>query len=812
MRQLRFPILAMLVLAFFGLNAGQMQAQPGSPYNYTLKYDDVFEAMVGIQSGSFALLKNSTNQSVTLTAYLNGDPQFQSFWFDPMGQPLDTLVITLAPGMDYPLFIGFLATTAGSFTTVLTVTDGTLTDQAPIVATVTQLPGNFMVSPAFGDPEIIQPGMQWNLMAFVLNMTDSTLNMTASLSGDPEFTFNGPTSFQINKFDDEVVDIGFLSSTKGNYSATLYISDGASTDTIPVNVKVDDFMWPNMSFKIEGPGMPGGPVGIEPFLIFELPDSTVKSVTVTNISGGTLDFKTAFDITQDFTVSSSSFTLADGAAKVLDVTYTGALNQMSDDVMWVHGSDDNFVSVESQPVFMFTMPATTTVQGGLDVPYLVDFGIVDTNTTKCEDILIKNTTSTAVTISNIALSGFSTDYSISNAASFSIPANGQQVITVCFTASAVPYEQFEVLTFDYDNPGLSPQAGTIWVDLVGRSNMTIKCPLPSSCIAGWFEDLPITSIGTDIDFTVNLVNFSDSSITVNAATIDHWTAGQNAFSLKTSLPVTVSVFDPAVPGSGEMDLTFNYAPSSPGSISGKEDIAVVSLDLNRTSCGQIELLMFGIPEDSITNGVRINPLFPTQGTTAAVSVQANTEIVIEKVTFYNNLNTPVTVTGLELGKGSNFEIVKVYNGEFPFTLAPDEDLDISLELDAPSGDIYKDKLIVHSSHEHLNKEFPLFGKGLGVTGIDDMPTIADHVQLALAPNPTNGPVMATLSGASSALYQVVDVMGRLITEYQGAAKWQWNANDANGLSVQPGTYYIRATGVQTNGTPFSVVQQAVILE
>jgi len=204
----------------------------------------------------------------------------------------------------------------------------------------------------------------------------------------------------------------------------------------------------------------------------------------------------------------------------------------------------------------------------------------------------------------------------------------------------------------------------------------------------------------------------------------------------------------------------------------------------------------------------ITPLFPQRNTSAVVNLQPKTEGEIQTITFFNNLKTNVVINSIELQNGTSIQIAGFGKSSFPLTIAPNAEIKVMLELVAKGSDIYNDKLVIRSSHEHLNKEFQVFAKRTGTVGVGEVPAVAD-IQINIAPNPSNGPVKITATGAQFVAYEIVDLMGRKLAEYKDGAEWQWNGKDQMGNAIVPGTYFVRATGVRLNGQSFSTVRQLI---
>ncbi len=758
------------------------------PYTWILPFTDHVETQAGVEMKFPVMVQNIGNTAVSLQIALTGA---SAFTLDPAGQQ-----ITLQPGMGADIPVSVLSNTPGTYTAVLTVTDGSITDTLIITATILPGPGGFALMPERYDLRV-QENHTATADFAVQSFSSSVLALDVLLVGDSHFSYSGPSPISIAPNNLEQLPIDFSAAAAGAYTAMLIVSDGTESDTALIVATVENGHTGRSLFTLRYDGMNG-------FMVFEAPlhAQLTKVVTIDNISSATLTLNVDVWSDSTFSIATNTLTIPSGASATLPVTFNN-----------LHGTGEGMLIIDGglqvEHIFLAGMELPYTDYNGLLVMNSLDFGMVDTATQVCLDVMLENTTSQNVTISSLALSGFSNAFTVMPPSlPIVISANSTAAIPVCFQPTIPNQVESEVLNVTFTNPASTPPTQTAMVNLTGRSTTGIRFPGDSCGIVGWYVNTIAAPIDGESDATIELFNITNQPLTLdNAAWEDGNTLG--IYSLQTALPITIQPHNPAVPSSGKADITIRYAPTSQSSTVGVEDVATLRLESTATTPGaKMWLTLVGIPIRLAPSGSTI-VLFPKNGRVSSIEMGNATLETRTELMFKNNLQVPVTVFGFTLGSEDRFSIDN--SEDFPRTLAPDETLTLRLRSNTVPANRSLDVLTMQSSHEHLNNRFDLIS-GSGVTGIDDPPFTPAGIVATLSPNPSADRLHVSLNAPlENAHIEVLDMLGRTVAEYRGRVQnWTWDGQ-SNGIRAQAGAYRIRITGVTNTGEPVSMMKNAVLV-
>ena len=867
--------------------APPLTGQTGTQYHYIFPVVTEMEVEAGRPVDIPIFLENSTSSAVTLNVALSGDPGFA---LDSLSQ-----VIQVTPNMMDVALVHFVGTAQGAHSTLLTVTDGTVTDSLTLTVNVLPPPGPFVLLPPFHDlmTDINAP-MQIPVM--VQNITGGALSLSVSLSGDNTFSYTGPQNLSVPSNGAQTLAVDFLSASEGHFQAVLRVSDGSYTDSVMIHVlaaqlphtwivpfedefeamagvptpipvflqnraaspvtlslqltgapefsldststqiTVDQSDIAQISFlsmatgtyqtlltvtdgsttdslqltvRVQGPHGGGQDFtlqydGQDMFFPFEAaPGASVsKDLTITNISGAELTVQLSMFSDSSFTISSRSVTIDSAGTETVQVTFDNSHGGFGDGMLVLESPQQ----IEHLFLAGFTRPWTD--YDGLLVMNALDFGMVDTSMQVCLDVMLENTTQADISISNIALSGFSTDFSLPNSSGFTVGAGKTEGITVCFRPTVLNQVENEVLTFTFDNPASTPRQQTATVDLTGRAATGIKPWIDSCGIVGWYVNTISAPIGGTADVSVELLNISNQAITLSSAT---WEEGNNQgiYTLLTQLPITIAPYNPSVPNSGKEVVTVRYAPTAQSSTVGVEDMALLRFeDTGSRLPVEFYLTLVGIPIQPSPNAGNI-VMFPKDGRIPVVDLGSGEISSLQTLQLENNLTVPVTISGLAISSSERYVLEN--EPVYPILLQPGETLGVKLRTKDVATNPRTDVLTMNGSHEHLNSRINLLS-GSSVTGIGDAPQAPARFDVTAAPNPSTGPVTLTLSSPlQSGRVRIVDMVGRIVAEFRGDAQTiQWNGITASGVPAESGVYHVLVSGSTQAGAPVSASRRIVL--
>ena len=172
------------------------------------------------------ILKSPVSQQITegdeVSLALNAtDPDGNSLTFSADSLP-DGLSLDAASGI-----ISGTAMTAGSFTTVITVSDGELQQQTGFTWTISEPPNTApQLSPL--DAQLFMVNEHVSLQVEASDDDDDTLSFSAS---------NLPAGVDI---DSESGNISGILQSAGNYTSEIHVSDGEDSDSIQVSWDIQD--------------------------------------------------------------------------------------------------------------------------------------------------------------------------------------------------------------------------------------------------------------------------------------------------------------------------------------------------------------------------------------------------------------------------------------------------------------------------------------------------------------------------------------------------------------------------------------------
>lgn len=744
------------------------------------------------------VVQNPGQSAVTINATISG----AEYFLDEQ-RTTKTLQIALPPGEIEWASAWFYTEQPGVFTALLTVNDGSTTDSLVLITTVEQLRGNFLVN-KFNNEFIAPLNMPIQLSASVFNMIDSSLSMTYTLSASSEFTLTTPPAATLwpRGFDYPIVE--FLSATAGTYTAQLFITDGATIDTVSFKVVAKNIEPDSSDIIVEGTAGSRGEVYFYPSSSGAANETVrVRNLTASQVtvSAYTMSFAGAFSITDTL------FTLTAGSVKDVRIDYQGNPTEFGNGLL-MFKTDQSEIGLA-----LLAFPSDSMIKNDLDVPCIVDFGIVDTTATLCKDIVVKNLTTSEITLSNILLSGMTTEFALNSAVTRTLPANGAIAIEVCFTPGTTDQQLFDVLEFEYSDG--AAKSGLVMVSLTGRSNKPIRTIDPFPCLIGWYDPVPKTPIGTEKEFTIDLFNMTPEDITIVDAMLLGFLNPTSpvAFEFLQQLPIVV----PAVRDSilfTPVQVTVKYKPTTQTSTAGVDDVALLEFKLisNSGTCPSASLIIVGEPTtQSPPVTTRKLPLFGGGKKQDVVNIINAAVSSTHAIEFTNNLNTPVQITGASLQKSDNFELKKVGGSQMPMTLQPGASITLEIEFYRPANTIYHDQLTIHGSHEQLGSSFPVYGAAPGATDVDATPTRSAALDFTMSPNPSFGQMLVATRDDVPATIEIFDAAGRLIATQTGTSKWMWDGTTASGTRATPGTYFVKVTAHAAHGTHVPTIQKAIIL-
>ncbi len=186
-----------------------------------------------------------------------------------------------------------------------------------------------------------------------------------------------------------------------------------------------------------------------------------------------------------------------------------------------------------------------------------------------------------------------------------------------------------------------------------------------------------------------------------------------------------------------------------------------------------------------------------------------------RIDIVNNTSETVIVSAVKfIDSSSHFYIYQTVPG-VPDTLVPGAGMAVIIHFYGDTGQAYYDTLAITITNgiTHGGKYTPLAAPGTMLISVKGTQTSApasvnitaqSGLNVMLYPNPSSGLVNMELDGATSATFQIFDILGNVIASHVGSGTWQFDAT-ASGLSN--GTYFIRASSGESVATKRFVLQR-----
>ncbi len=739
------------------------------------------------------LLANTDTTPVTLTLTVLGPT---SFFLDTASNS-QSIQRTIPPASYETVDLWTWFPTGGVYSMIFHATDGVEEDSASIVFDVMELRTAYLL----GDSQFTMHGITGTSSEegiTIWNPGSTNLQMTYALSGDAVFSLVTPSPSVLPSGGFDKISIRLLAADPGTYTTMLFVSDGATTDTVIIT----------------------GDVVRDPF--------TASSFTVDNAIGGTLlihtneqgNGQTAAQVhnigttrltlhasltgrSWPFTITDTLFDIDPGQVHPVVISCQGVpADGASGLLRFSSGTEDLLVA-------LVIVQDSIIITRALDVKPTLDFDMVDTGATRCLDVTVANHAPRDVAITGLALSGIAPQFTLPDASPRIVPANGSCTIQVCLTPGATQVRLYDVLTIDYvDSLGQQP-SGSLTVALIGRSNHGIPSLESSPCLMAWYAVQPTTRIGGMMRFAVEMANISNSTLMITSITLADTTAGC-PFGIFSQAPFVLAPAGPLGPTTFEL-TSLIYEPRAPWSMEGVPDTAtlVVNVSSPDPACTTLHFTIEGMPAGGVATGGAPHALFSPARQNQWITIESAGSTTTEEVTFVNNLGIPVTIENVSLATGTHFEILGLPAGLFPLTVEPGAGFPLGITFMSNDAGIWEDELLFQSSYSHIASAIHFRGHAQATTGID-RPSLPGW-EFSLAPNPSTGRVHIATSEMRDAQIEIHDIMGRLVAVRHNIAQWNWDGTTTDGHRAAPGTYMVRITGIGPDGVRQTSVKTLLLM-
>jgi hypothetical protein len=182
------------------------------------------------------------------------------------------------------------------------------------------------------------------------------------------------------------------------------------------------------------------------------------------------------------------------------------------------------------------------------------------------------------------------------------------------------------------------------------------------------------------------------------------------------------------------------------------------------------------------------------------------QVTIDTFWFENNYVGEVHVTHATLAQGTHFSILGEIPHALPDTLKFGQMLGVIVQFSGDTTGFYHDSLTIEAS-QNL-QSFPVYN--LEAVYTKTSAGVASNVHngpalLTLSPNPATGPVQIAIANASHTSVEVFDLLGDLLWSADNSMGYVWTPNEQTN-----GTYIVRASGIDTDGRPFTLSKRLIL--
>jgi hypothetical protein len=667
-----------------GAASGPITASPTS-----LSFGNV---QVGVNKTISETVTNAGGSSVTISQVaISGGSGFSVSGI--------TAPVTLAGGQSATFNVSFLPAATGAVSGSLTITSDGLNPTLTIPMSGTGIAagtlGSNPTSLAFGS---IQVGNSKTLSETVTNTGGTSITISqvgVSGAGFSASGINAPVTLAAGQ--SASFSVLFTPTNAGAVSGDVTITSTASNPTLDI--------------PLTGTGIAAGALGSNPtslaFGSVQVSSNKTLSETVTNTGGTSVTISQVGVSGPGFSVSgiSTPVTLAAGQSAAFSVLFSPtAAGAVSGNVA--------ITSDASNPTLNIALTGTGIAAGALGSnPTSLAFGSVQVGSSKTLSETVTNTGGSAVTISQVAVTG--PGFSVSAIGSpVTLTAGQSTTFSVLFTPTAAGAVSGNVaVTSNASNPTLN-----IPLTATGTASAGALVANPTSLAFG------SVAVGGTQSLSETVTNSGATSITISQVTISG-----SAFTLSgISAPVTLTAGQSAT-------FSVSFAPTAAGAVSG--NVAITSTASNPSL--NIPLSGTGVASGALGSN-------PTSLAFGNVQI-AHTNTLSETVT--NTGSTSISISQVAVS-GTGFSVSGI---SAPVTLTAGQSATFSVSFTPLTGGAKSGNVTVTSNASNPTLNIALTGTGTSPGTLVSNPTTLSFGNVPVSTTQSLSETLTNVGGASSTI-------------------------------------------------------------
>lgn len=424
-------------------------------------------------------------------------------------------------------------------------------------------------------------------------------------------------------------------------------------------------------------------------------------------------------------------------------------------------------------------------------PEVLDFGTIKRGEKVCKSITITNNSAGTIK-AKFSLGHYTEDFNIpTDVNEIEIAAKSHASFDVCFEPKSGELYTRDVVQIVYvDHNG---HENHLTVHLTGAVHHEIDTTVHNCLMAPKEVFIGPAMVGSSAEGHIYLVNNGRTTITITRGEITG--INEEGFKITSTFPIVIQA-------QGKAIVNVEFSPTD-ANIERYAAGATLYLEGADAGCESNTIIVYGEILRDHREDIR-NPIF--NETKQAIGIKWDANVHAAKLIFFNNLQEEVTVNGVSLRDGSKFKIFGT-SPVLPATLQPGAELILEIQITALFDGHFTDEIIFETDHSTAGESnFDLQGlKQLASVE----PGTSMNVRVTLAPNPAREQVRIETQNAASASIEICDILGSVVAKQHGTS-WTWQAADQSGQHVADGVYFVRVTGVTTEGEPFVSTTQVVV--
>ncbi len=423
----------------------------------------------------------------------------------------------------------------------------------------------------------------------------------------------------------------------------------------------------------------------------------------------------------------------------------------------------------------------------------------------CRSIVVYNPNGFAVSLTSLTFTQTGVEYSVSNAPALpmSFGSHDSLQLTVCFLDSAVTDSEAYSATL-HMNYSFSGGSDT-YSYLINGSII----PYDTTCL-----DINSTVVGTaapggTVSRTFTLTNHTAASVTIDSA----WILGGNIIG---AFSITSPAFPVTIASNSTQSVTVQFAPPT-SAAEGNYYRDFVFWDRGTSNdklpCGEFKVSLTGRVLVPVVDTTYLN--VPADSSTT-ISMIAKTRVSRHAFIIHNASSSRILVTTLGITSGDSIASFDNYGSTaqvYDTINAGGYSNMIIMKIDASDTGSYNIGLLLDYYNSLLAQTYTVKvhrTTANATASVHSTGRLAPS-EFAMNPNPAQGSVVISLPTEGTSTLEIFDVLGNLLLSKQASGKFEWDGTSTGSSAPASGSYIVRVTQRETDGTTKSSSKRLILV-